>query len=326
MPRARAWGLALGLVVGCAPARDEPAAPREPTASSDPKRTVAGAFVPPGPRQRRDAVGSLEGLRGPDRRVFEEGEGLFHPVPQAGPGDWLDEHAERFQTFDDYRTHRTIHPDANRRAIYLVEIGEFPPGSSPSVDALARYVSTYFALPVQRLPPLDLPTLAVDARSSEGRIQLHAKQILERLRERKPDDAFTLVAITMFDLYPDEDWNFAYGYADGATQVGVFGFARLPTDPAQQLQRSAKTLTHELGHAFGVSHCTHYHCVMNGHNHEEEGRRAPMHLCPVDLRKLHHSIGFDPVKRYRRLLEVDRALGFLDEARWLEERLRQIEG
>jgi hypothetical protein len=50
-----------------------------------------------------------------------------------------------------------------------------------------------------------------------------------------------------------------------------------------------------------------------------------MHLCPVDLRKLHYSIGFDPVERYRRLLALDRELGLEDEARWLERRLQQVE-
>jgi archaemetzincin len=303
------------LVGGCGP----PPAPQWPT------RTVAGAFVPPGPQQRRDAVGSLAGLRGSERRVFEEGEGLFEPVPVPEPGDWLDERPELFQTFDGYRTRREIHPDATRRTIYLVEIGEFPPGSSPSVDALARYTAAFYGMPVERLPVLDLATLAVDARESGSRIQLHAKQILARLRERKPDDAFALAAVTMFDLYPDEEWNFVFGFADGAQQVGVFSFARFDPSPRALLRRSAVTLTHELGHMFGVAHCTHYHCVMNGHNHAQEGERLPMHLCPVDLRKLHYSIGFDPVERYRRLLALDRELGLEDEAQWLERRLQQVE-
>jgi archaemetzincin len=313
--RGLGWALVLGVAVGCG----SPPPPRWPT------RSVAGAFVPPGPQQRRDAVGSLAGLRGPARRVFEEGEGLFDPVPVPAPGDWLDERPELFQTFDGYRTRRKVHPDATRRSIYLVEIGEFPAAGSPSVEALARYAAAFFAMPVERLPPLDLPTLAVDARGHEGRIQLHAKQILERLREQKPDDAFALAAVTMFDLYPDEDWNFVFGFADAGAQVGVFSFARLPSEPRAQLRRSAVTLTHELGHMFGVSHCTHFHCLMNGHNHAEEGDRLPMHLCPVDLRKLHYSIGFDPVERYRRLLVLDRELGFEDEARWLERRLVQVE-
>lgn len=297
-----------------------------PTPPQYPTRTVAGAFVAPSAAQRRDAVGSLAGLRGAERRVFEEGEGLFDPVPTPRPGDWLDEHPEAFQTFDGYRTRRKIHPSATRRTIYVVEIGAFPPESSPSVDALTRYAAAFYGMPVRRLPALDLPTLDVEARSQDGHMQLHAKQILERLREHKPDDAFALAAVTMIDLYPDEDWRFVFGYADAATQVGVFSFARFDPEPRAQLRRSALTLTHELGHMFGVSHCTHFHCLMNGHNHEQEGARLPLHLCPVDLRKLQYSIGFDAEARYRELLALDRELGFADEVQWLERRLAYVRG
>jgi hypothetical protein len=50
-----------------------------------------------------------------------------------------------------------------------------------------------------------------------------------------------------------------------------------------------------------------------------------MHLCPVDLRKLHYSIGLDPVARYRRLLALVCELGLQDEAQRLERRLLQVE-
>jgi archaemetzincin len=36
------------------------------------------------------------------------------------------------------------------------------------------------------------------------------------------------------------------------------------------LRRSAKLLVHELGHLYGVGHCTWYHCVMNGSGHLAE--------------------------------------------------------
>jgi hypothetical protein len=44
----------------------------------------------------------------------------------------------------------------------------------------------------------------------------------------------------------------------------------------------------------------------------------PIHLCPVDLRKLHHSIGFDLGRRYLALLDFARSAGFVDEVDWLE--------
>jgi archaemetzincin len=254
------------------------------------------------------------------------------PVPQ--PGDWLAEQEEIFQTYDRYRRHRKVHPDATRHAIYLLPLGDFDPEVSPSLDALARYTEAFFSMPTRRLAPLaihELVELGVEARQHQGHLQLRTKDILPVL-----DDAWALAAVTMVDLYPDDDWSFVFGFASGRDQVGVFSFARFdpvfhggtrgPGFEAHMLRRSVKTLSHEIGHMFGISHCTHFHCLMNGHNHEAEGARGPLHLCPVDLRKLHFSHRFDPVARLQRLAEVDRELGLEDEARWLERRLAYVRG
>ena len=47
---------------------------------------------------------------------------------------------------------------------------------------------------------------------------------------------------------------------------------------------------------------------------------VPFLVCPVDLRKLHYSIGFNVDHWYRLLLEFSRSTGFWDEVRWLERR------
>jgi pyruvate/2-oxoglutarate dehydrogenase complex dihydrolipoamide acyltransferase (E2) component len=52
---------------------------------------------------------------------------------------------------------------------------------------------------------------------------------------------------------------------------------------------------------------------MNGSNHLDESDRRPLHLCPVDLRKLHHSVRFDINQRYRALVEFTQQAGFEDE-------------
>jgi hypothetical protein len=51
-----------------------------------------------------------------------------------------------------------------------------------------------------------------------------------------------------------------------------------------------------------------------------------MHVCPVDLRKLHHSIGFDVVTRYVTLLQFYDRPGFDDERDWTRARLEWILG
>jgi archaemetzincin len=75
---------------------------------------------------------------------------------------------------------------------------------------------------------------------------------------------------------------------------------------------------------FGIEHCVWFRCLMNGSNYLAESDARRLHLCPVDLRKLQWSIGFDVVERYRRLLDFYRREGFEDEAQWLDKRLRFV--
>jgi archaemetzincin len=63
-----------------------------------------------------------------------------------------------------------------------------------------------------------------------------------------------------------------------------------------------------------------------GGNHLKESDDRPPHLCPVCLRKLQWSVGFDVVDRYRRLERFSRKAGFEDEVAWIGRRLRWIEG
>ncbi|XP_044305458.1 archaemetzincin-2 isoform X2 [Varanus komodoensis] len=169
--------------------------------------------------------------------------------------------------------------------------------------------------------------------------------LLNYLKKRKPKDAFCIVGITMIDLYPKDSWNFVFGQASLTEGMGIFSFARYDSDfystkyrgilkttkklhPADYsvfdgyytpditsklLLRSCKTLTHEIGHIFGLHHCQWLQCVMQGSNHLEESDRRPIDLCPICLRKLHSSLGFNLMQRYKAL------------QRWIEEDTNETE-
>ena len=92
------------------------------------------------------------------------------------------------------------------------------------------------------------------------------------------------------------------------------------------LRRSCKVLVHETGHMFGLMHCIYFKCVLNGSNHLQESDSRPVHLCPVCLRKLQHSIGFDVVNRYSELFRFYKKVGFDDETQWIADRLEWIVG
>jgi archaemetzincin len=60
---------------------------------------------------------------------------------------------------------------------------------------------------------------------------------------------------------------------------------------------------------------------MNGCNHLAELDSQPLHLCPICLKKLQNSTGFDYRERYKKLGEFYKKTGLDDEAEWAERRL-----
>jgi len=311
------------------------------------------AFEPPGPDVRRAAVGDLSDLSPVLRRAFSADAPEFEPIPKPGPNDWLAVHPESGQTFDEFKASGPNRPGDSKRVIYLQPLGEFAADvrqtivsaresqtglSAPRLEKLRDFASAFFAMEVKALPPVSLDTSKFTTRHNPntGNLQILTGDVLDFLKARVPADAFCVLAITMEDLYPEPSWNFVFGQASLHERVGVYSFARY--DPAFYgeprgsnyetllLRRSCKVLAHETGHMFGLAHCTFFNCLMNGSNHLGESDRRPLHLCPVCLRKLQRSIGFDVLERYRALEGVTRADGFADEADWFSRRIKILRG
>ncbi len=292
-------------------------------------------FEPPGPQKRLEAIGATNGLPLALQRALAPDDS-FQPVPIPGPSDWLAVHREPGQTFDEFRRSHPNRPDAQRRIIYLQPSGAFHEQQSPSLQKLRQYAADFFQMEAKALPPVSVSAGGFTSRinSSTGRQQILSEDVLRWLQRKLPADAFCLLAITMEDLYPEPSWNFVFGQASLTEHVGVYSFARY--EPAfygealgkdhqkRLLWRSMKVLTHETGHLFGLAHCIYFSCVMNGSNHLRESDRRPLHLCPVCLRKLQFSVGFDAEKRYEQLAQFDKEAGFDDEAKWLTRRGRKI--
>jgi archaemetzincin len=294
-------------------------------------------FKPPTAEERLNAIGKTEGLQETLRKALEPADD-FEPIPAPQPGDWLAVHYELGQTFDEFVKSKPNRPDKTRNKIYLQPLGEFPKMQVPLTQILKEYASAYFAMQVEVLPPLTL-----DGRNITTRINTYTRKpqiltsdVLAILKEKIPDDAFCLLAITMEDLYPEDSWNFVFGQASLRERVGIYSFARY--DPAFYgdkrekdyekliLRRSCKVLVHETGHIFGLQHCIFFRCVMNGSNHLKESDSRPLYLCPVCLRKLQYSIGFDVIARYGSLYRFYKKFGFDDDARWIAHRLEHILG
>ena len=302
-----------------------------PMRDSKPKKPVP----PPKPAAPPSPIGDVSIRPQAVQRMLDPTVGVA-PLPTPEAGDWLAEHAETPQTFDDY-----LHSDANvptdqRHTLYLLPIGTFPKDASPSLEALQQIVHAFYTLDVRVLPAVPLRELSATSRTnpSTRKRQLLAPDILRWLTKRLPDDAYALMAVTMEDLYPEPSWNFVFGMASLQARVGVQSFARQdpaffgdPRTPGWQqlaLRRAARTLLHEIAHMFGLSHCTFYACVVNGSNHQAEADRSPLHACPVDLHKLWWAIRFDPIAREATLAATFRALHFDEEASYYDRRVAYL--
>lgn len=240
----------------------------------------------------------------------------FEPLPKPGPSDWLANHAEPGQTFEQFVASHPNRPDETRHTIYIQPLGDFTATSSPSLTLIQRFASAFFAMAVKALPAIDITAEHITSRRNP-QLQLLTRDILSLLKRRLPADAYCLMGTSMIDLYPDPAWNFVFGEASLRERVGVYSFARYADrDPKVVLRRSCKVFAHETGHMFGIAHCVFYRCIMNGSNHLAESDARPMHLCPIDLRKLQWSVGFDVRARYEKLVDAELACGFDDEVQW----------
>ncbi|KAJ0015805.1 hypothetical protein NQD34_014095 [Periophthalmus magnuspinnatus] len=265
---------------------------------------------------------------------------LFQNITVHSESDWIPAHPEQPQDFESfYRDLTRKTPSANHNTIYIQTIGSFGearPQTDQYVEWLREYCQVFFhGVTVKLLPTVTVAETRCSFRinNSSHNLQILTGDLLTFLRSRKPKDAFCIIGITMIDLYPKDSWNFVFGQASLSSGMGVFSFARyddnfyrsyagrlkkqqklkkddysvfdgyyIPTISSTLLLRSSKTMTHEIGHMFGIRHCQWLSCVMQGSNHLEESDRRPLDFCPICLRKLQVAIGFKIADRYKALV------------------------
>ena len=259
---------------------------------------------------------------------------LHEKLPPPQPGEWLAEHAEAGQTFQEYVRSKPVKPDGRRRTIYVQPLGQFTRTQRQIIDLTASYMEIYFGLPVkvqEGLPLRIIPRRARRTHPAWGDDQILTTYVLdELLLPRLPEDAVALIAFTTSDLWPGEGWNFVFGQASLNQRVGVWSIYR-NGDPEESgdsfrlcLRRTLRTATHETGHMLSLAHCIFYQCNMCGSNHRAEADRHPLWLCPQCLAKLCWATGADPARRYRRLAEFFQENGFAAEREFCEKSLRVL--
>lgn len=247
---------------------------------------------------------------------------LFMKKKEPGFSDWLANHKEPGQTFEQYIKINPNRPTAQRTRIYLQAIGSFTKEQTEVVYEVQSFMQIIFGLEVKMLPVKGVDQIPASAqRESAGQRQLLSTHILHQiLKPNRPADAVAVLAITNEDLWPGEGWNFVFGQASLAERVGVWSTARMgdPKQEAKQfLRRVLQVAVHETGHMFGIKHCTAYECCMNGSNHQTESDQTPLVFCVECDAKLWWACGLNAPKRANALHAFAKKHGLEpDTAQW----------
>jgi archaemetzincin len=236
---------------------------------------------------------------------------LHRPKTPPGQDDWLANHAERGQTFQQYRRSNPNRPTKQRAILYVQPIGEFSAEQKRLTADTADLLSRYYKVPTKVLDPLGLDLVPAEARRvEEGRNQILTTYVLEKmLKPRRPKDAVAVLGLTTSDLWPGRGWNYVFGQASLSDRVGIWSVDRYgnlqggQTEAQQARRRTFKVAVHETGHMLGIAHCIAYECLMNGSNSLAEVDSRPMWFCPECVQKVWWACHAEPVKRYESLIE-----------------------
>lgn len=152
--------------------------------------------------------------------------------------------------------------------IYLVAIGKVP---GNTLEWIEDATAEWFPLPVRRLPPLSIPEGAYDVK----RRQFKSVEIMKMLAQRAPRDASRVLGVTDVDLAIPM-LSFLFGQAQFDGPIAVVSLCRLHQEfyglpPQESLlrERTVKEVLHELGHTFGLVHCSDPTCAMSLATHIE---------------------------------------------------------
>jgi archaemetzincin len=150
----------------------------------------------------------------------------------------------------------------------LVPIGDVP---ANALDWIENASAEWFPLPIRRLPALPVPDGAYDAK----RGQYQSVEIMKMLSPLAPTNTSRVLGITDVDLAIPM-LSFLFGQAQFEGPVAVVSMCRLHQEfyglPAQESllrERTIKEVLHELGHTFGLVHCSEPVCAMSLATHIE---------------------------------------------------------
>lgn len=162
--------------------------------------------------------------------------------------------------------------------IRLVSFGHF---DETILEALCIHICQVFSVQcVQTEAHLDLGEFY-----DPSRRQYDGYRLLKLLDEKYTDTTSKTIGLMNVDLFiPILTFIFGQAYLNGKAAIAStyrlmnerYG---LPSDDVLLNERLIKEAVHELGHTFGLKHCSHSDCVMRSSTYVEEIDQKGKHLC-----------------------------------------------
>jgi archaemetzincin len=143
---------------------------------------------------------------------------------------------------------------------------------SLKLDSVATQLETIMHRPVELVEALRGAETAYDP----SRDQYSSRRLLELLHNLRPATVERVVGIAPFDLFVPV-LTFVFGEAQLNGRAAIVSTLRLnnrfyglPPDPGLLHERLVKEVVHELGHTYGLRHCSAPRCVMSRSTYVEE--------------------------------------------------------
>lgn len=290
-------------------------------------------FVRPSLIQKKEAMGLAGESICFKKIISHDFNNFYKTIPAPGPRDWLMNHKEYGQTYLEYINHGYFPVEKGKDVIYLAPLSfNINPSFDQSfITGAALIIQSYYChLPVKILN-MKMDLSGVEFRKyDDGRFQLNANSLIEKIYFQKPKDAHCVICFTDADLYNDRrciiprDWiyveesynnDFIFELNSFIYKISVMSITRFDPlyvieDPPESkkckiklyfilFKRTVKMIIKNICHMMGLKNCIFFNCVMNGFNNMPEFDKRPMEVCPVCLRKAFT----DMIRKYEKLEE-----------------------
>jgi archaemetzincin len=165
-----------------------------------------------------------------------------------------------------------------KKKLYIIPIGEI---EAEALAYLQNNISQIFNIDCQVHDAIAIPPEAYDSR----RGQYYSPIILQKILNSVPASHNRILGVIDVDLYV-QGLNFIFGQADLQHGIAIISITRLrqeyyglPPDKKLFYLRMLKEAVHELGHTYGLDHCTDFHCVMYFSNSLQDTDRKGVDFC-----------------------------------------------